>query len=196
MSNLFKANEAGTDAVLKTGRLFDVNGMAIHQSAYVNSPAIGSLVASVNATGYPVGATDLTCTYTSGSSAIGDIITIGTDPNKYVVQNVLSGAGVLKIAAPGLRQAIPASAQTITTLAKSTQNMAFHSSAIQLLTRQPAMPDGGDIADDVFVLTDPNSGITFQIARYKQYRQVSYEVGLAWGVKLIKPDFAAILLGK
>jgi hypothetical protein len=44
------------------------------------------------------------------------------------------------------------------------------------------MPEGGDTADDVMNVTDPVSGITFQIALYRQYRQVRYEVGLAWGV--------------
>jgi len=81
MSNLFKANEAGSDEVLKTGRLFDINGMAIHQSANINSPTIGNIVASVNNAGYAVGATDLTCTYTSGASVIGDVITIAGDTN-------------------------------------------------------------------------------------------------------------------
>jgi hypothetical protein len=57
------------------------------------------------------------------------------------------------------------------------------------------MPEGGDTADDVMNVTDPVSGITFQIALYRQYRQVRYEVGLAWGVKEIKPAHAVMLLG-
>jgi hypothetical protein len=36
-------------------------------------------------------------------------------------------------------------------------------------------------------VTDPVSGITFQIALYRQYRQVRYEVGLAWGVASVQP---------
>ena len=34
-------------------------------------------------------------------------------------------------------------------------NMAFSRNAIHLVTRTPAMPEGGDDADDVFELTDP-----------------------------------------
>ncbi len=44
----------------------------------------------------------------------------------------------------------------------------------------PGNAKGGDTADDVMNVTDPVSGITFQIALYRQYRQVRYEVGVAW----------------
>ena len=53
----------------------------------------------------------------------------------------------------------------------------------------------GDTADDVMNVTDPVSGITFQVALYRQYRQVRYEVGLAWGVASIKPEHGCVLLG-
>lgn len=59
----------------------------------------------------------------------------------------------------------------------------------------PGMLQGGDRADDVTVVTDPVSGISFQVAVYREYRRVRYEVGLAWGVKLIKPEHVAILMG-
>ena len=49
--------------------------------------------------------------------------------------------------------------------------------------------------DDVMNVTDPISGITFQIALYRQYRQVRYEVGLAWGVSSVKPAHGCLILG-
>ena len=106
-----------------------------------------------------------------------------------------SASTALVIAEPGLRQAIPASATVITTIAQTKRSMYFDRSAIALVTRAPAMPEGGDQADDVIEVVDPISGLAFQVAMYRQYRQVHYEVGLAWGVKAIAPRHIALLIG-
>jgi hypothetical protein len=45
------------------------------------------------------------------------------------------------------------------------------------------------------LMTDPRSGITFEVSMYKEYRQVHFEVALAWGVSAIKPEHMAVLLG-
>jgi len=57
------------------------------------------------------------------------------------------------------------------------------------------MPEGGDMADDKMMITDPRSGLAFEVAVYRQYRQVKYEIALAWGVAMTKPDHAVIMLG-
>jgi hypothetical protein len=74
-------------------------------------------------------------------------------------------------------------------------NLAFHRNAIALLTRVPQRPVEGDMADDVMIVTDPNTGISYEFAVYKQYRQVRYEVSVAWGYKVVKPEFVCTLLG-
>ena len=73
--------------------------------------------------------------------------------------------------------------------------MFFHRIAFVLASRAPAMPVGGDEADDVMNVTDPVSGITFQVAVYRRYREVKYEIGLAWGVGVANERHSGILLG-
>jgi len=194
-SVLFKVNEAGTDALLRQGIIGLLEGFNLHTSAQVVTPAIGTGSGYLvnNGAGYAVGATAITLDTGTGTVLAGDVVTFAGDTNKYVVATALT-ATVVTLAAPGLRQTL-ADNVAMTVVAASAKNMAFSKSAIQLITRAPAMPEGGDQADDVIEITDPNSGLAFQVAVYRQYRRVKYEVGLAWGFELIKPAHVADLLG-
>lgn len=199
-ASLFKANEAGSDEMLRTGAIGVVEGWNVHTSAQVaKAVAVGTGdSATTNTAGYAVGATSITLAAAgTGTILAGDVISIAGDDEKYVVTAgaaAVSGA-TITIAEPGLRQAIPASAKAITVVGSATRNMFFHRSAIQLATRAPAMPEGGDAADDVMVIQDPVSGIAYEFCVYKQKRQVRWEVNLAWGVEMIMPRYAGILLG-
>lgn len=75
-------------------------------------------------------------------------------------------------------------------------NAALVKGALQLLARAPAVPAGGDSALDRMYVTDPVSGLVFEVTMWGGYRQVHIEVALAWGVKLIKPEFVSILMGE
>jgi len=127
-----------------------------------------------------------------------DVLTIAGDSNKYVVVTGdadISNGGTVVIQAPGLRKAIAASATNITLSAASTRSMAFDRGAIALATRAPALPAQGDSAVDRMLITDPISGLTFEVSMYAQYRQMQYEVALAWGVAAVKKEAIALLLG-
>jgi hypothetical protein len=76
-----------------------------------------------------------------------------------------------------------------------TANLAFHCSAIKLATRAPAVPSAGDSATDRMTVSDPQTGLSFTVSEYAQYKQVLYEIGIAWGVACTKPEFVALLLG-
>lgn len=199
-SGLFKANEAGSDELLRTGRVGQVEGWDIHTSAQVKQIAAGTAAAATtNAAGYAVGAQVVTLAAVgTGAFIAGDIIKFAGDTNMYVLESgdaSVADGGSIKLAAPGLMQAIPASATAITLIAAAPRNMFFQRAALQLATRAPAMPEGGDSADDVMLVTDPVSGITYEFALYKQKRQVRYEVNLAWGVAAPNPHLGGILLG-
>lgn len=190
--------DAGSDSILRQGVLLDVNGMPIRESAQVNTSVAGTSANAVSAGAHVVGQTALTLKASgTGTIVAGDVITFAGDTNKYVVATGVAAVsgGALVIAAPGLRVAQNAGDKAITITAASARNMAFNRSAIVLASRAPARPSEGDMATDVIVITDPRSGLSMEFAMYKGYRKVRYEVGLAWGVKNIKPEHTALLLG-
>jgi hypothetical protein len=195
--NLYRANEAADASLLRQGVLSDLMGFEIRESAGVARPTVGTVSATANATGYPVGSTAITLSSAAVALVKGDVITFANDTSqRYVVAESLSGTGgVLQIAAPGLRVALPAATQAIAVIASGPRNVAFSRSAVYLATRAPAAPIGGDSADDVTLVTDPRSGLTFEVSLYRMYRQVKFEVAAAWGVVNTKSAHSAILLG-
>lgn len=199
LGQLTKANEAADTSMLRRGVLLDVHGFAIRESAQVKTVLAGTGAASTtNAAGYAVGATVITLAVAgTGTILAGDVITFAGDTNKYVVasgDSDVSNGGTITLAAPGLRKAIAASATAITIIAATTRNMAFARSALAVATRAPALPEGGDSASDRMIITDPISGLSFEISLYKQYRQIQYEIALAWGVAMVKSEHTALLL--
>jgi hypothetical protein len=196
LAQLTKANEAADTSLLRQGVLLDIHGFAIRESAKVpQAVAVGTGASyTTNTAGYAVGATAITLITGTGTILAGDVITFAGDSNKYVVASALSG-GVVTLAAPGLQKAIPASATAVTVVAAATRNVGFDRNAIVLATRAPAIPAEGDMADDAMVITDPKSGLSFEVRLYKQYRQIRYEVAASWGVKAVKSAHIASLLG-
>ncbi|MGA8120834.1 P22 phage major capsid protein family protein [Rouxiella badensis] len=198
---LFKVNEAGTSDLLRHGIIGMLEGQMIRNSNAVQAVAKGTGASyTTDTAGYAVGATAITLITGTGTVLAGDTITFAGDANKYVVTSGISAPGVVTIAAPGLRVAVAASATAVTVGAAATSNLSFSSSAIQLITRSPQMPIGPDgkamdMAEDVIQVTDPVSGIVFDIAVYRQYMQLVYHVRLAWGCQAIKSNHIALLLG-
>lgn len=193
-------DQSGTTSILRQGILLDVNGVAIRESAQINTFTKGTgSSATTDAAGYAVGATVITLASAgTGTILAGDVITFAGDTEKYVVLSGdadVSGGGTITLALPGLRTAITTSATAITLVATSARNMAFSRSAIILAQRLPALPDGGDLAIDRTTIVDPNSGLTFEIAMYAQYRQMQWEISAAWGQKTVKVEHTALLLG-
>lgn len=196
LTQLTRANEAGSVMTLRDGELLDIFGMSLKESAGVASVTKGTGASyTSNTAGYAIGATDITLITGTGTVLEGDIVTFAGDTNKYIVKTGVAAAGTITLAAPGLKQAIPTSATAMTIVATSVRNVAFSQSAVVLATRAPALPANGDSAEDRLTVTDPRSGISFEVAMYAQYRQVQYEVSAAWGAKCIKRAHAAVLLG-
>jgi hypothetical protein len=197
---LWQANTAGNVDLLRRGVLLDLMGFAIRESAGVKTHTPGGATGTLVdlKAGYAKGLTAVHVDTVTGTWSAGDILTnakTGRDTSKYVVATGLASAeGDLVLANPG-NQVAWVNNDPLSCGAAYAANLAFSKSAIALMTRVPAMPAGGDAADDVTVITDPVTGLSFQVAMYRQYRQVAFEVGLAWGVKAVKSEAIAILLG-
>jgi hypothetical protein len=204
LTQLTKANEAADTDLLRQGILHNIHGFNIRESAQVKQAVAAGAMASATSSSaaFTVGQTVIPlATAGTGVVSAGDIITFANDTNKYVVASVsFAGANPasgdsITLAAPGLQKAQGVATRAITVVAASTRNLGFAKSAIVLATRMPALPDGGDLAIDRTTITDPRSGMSFEVAMYAQYRQMQYEISAAWGVKMVKAEHAAILLG-
>lgn len=199
-SNLYKVNEAGDGgSLLRQGLLGNLFGFNLRESAQIQTTTKGTASsATTDNAGYAVGATVLTLASAgTGTILAGDIVTFAGDSNKYVVASGdadVSNGGTITLAEPGLRVAMSAATKAITVFGTCARNTAFSRNAILLSTRLPASVQG-DLATDRQVITDPNSGISFELSMYPGDRMVHYEVGICWGVTVIKPEHLAIIVG-
>jgi coat protein Gp5 len=196
--NLTRANEAGGDTLLRQGILLDIFGMAIRESAQVklHTPGTGAAHLVNDATGLVAGETAIAVDTGTGTILAGDAISFTSSTNviKYIVATALA-AGSFTINRPGIVGATVPDNNALLYNTAYRANMAFHRSAMVLAVRPPAVPEEGDMAVDRMLVTDPRSGLTFEVAKYLQYRRVRYEIAAAWGVANIKPEHTAILLG-
>jgi len=192
----------GQDSMLRQGVLLDTAGFAIRESAAVVSTGTNIITGDVTVTALEaIGQTTINVTTAAGaavSGVAGDFITFAGDSEKYTLAaDVTIGAsttGDIVLNAPGLRSAAAATT-VISGVAASDRNMGFSRSAIALATRAPALPEQGDSAVDRMIITDPVSGLSFEVSMYLQYRQVQFEVAIAWGVKAVKKEHIAVLIG-
>lgn len=188
------AADAGGDSILRQGVLLDINGMAVRESAQIKYHTAGSVSGTLASLARDPGTTVLTTSADYSATLLaGDVVTFAGDANQYVITSV--SASAITIGAPGLVAGTTTGTKAITVIASTRRNMAFSRNAIVLAQRLPALPDSGDMADDRATITDPRSGLSFEISVYRQYRQVHWEVACAWGVAVTKPEHIALLLG-
>jgi hypothetical protein len=193
LGQLTKVNEAGDESLVRRGVLLDLHGFAIRESAQIQAHTKGTGTSWVVNGSHAIGATTIAVKSGSGTILAGDVIVFQGDTNKYVVTTALAN-GLLVIGAPGLL-ATHTDGQTITVGDSFTANVGFRRQAVLLATRLPVTPKEGDLATDTQVITDPLTGISFELAWYPGYMMGVYHLRVAWGVKVIKPEHMAILLG-
>ncbi len=191
---LFRANEAGTDAMLRDGTLTKLEGFGIHQSGQVMQLTKGTGASYVTSGSTAAGVNSIALVTGTGTVNAGDVVTFAADSNnKYVVTGGVSAPGTVTIGAPGAQMVIP-TANALTVGNNYTPLVAFDRGAIVLATRAPALPPGGDSATDVIEIQDPISGLGFQVAEYRQYGRIAYDIRIAWGCAAVKSNHIATLL--
>jgi len=193
---LTNVNQAGENTLLRRGVLSNLFDYAIRESggfAPVNPGTQTSLTLSADA---PKGASAIAVTALTGTLNIGALIVIA---GKYytLTAPALAGATTLQIS-PSLHEDV-ASDVTGTILSSYLPNVAFSRDFIYLAARTPSMPNqvngaGGTLLD-MTTITDPASGLTFQVCLFDRYRQIAIEIGLAWGQKAVNKRHGLLLLG-
>jgi hypothetical protein len=202
IANLYKVNEAGDSNLLRNGVLGQLYGFDLRESAGISSATAGAMASATSTSAaFTVGQTVIPlATAGTGVVAAGDIITFANDTNKYVVASVsFAGANPasgdsITLAAPGLRIAQGAATRAITVFATSARNVALSRNAITLATRLPKF-QAGDACADRATITDPVSGLSFELTMWPGQRMVKYEVAIAYGMSVIKPEHLAIIIG-
>lgn len=194
-ANLFQVYSSGDSAMLRQGVLGNLYGMDVRESAGVQPVTAGTGASyTTTAAGFAVGTTSIPLITGTGTILAGDIITFAGDSNKYVVTTGVAAPNTIEIAAPGLRVAMSAATKAVTVFATSTRNIALSRNAITLATRLPKF-QANDLAADRYVVTDPRTGIAFEITMWPGQRMVKYEVSIAYGMSVIKPEHLAVIVG-
>jgi hypothetical protein len=195
IANLYKVNESGDSGLLRNGVLGSLYGFDLRESAGISSATAGTGASyTTTSAGFAVGTTSIPLITGTGTVLAGDIVTFAGDANKYVVAAGVSAPGTITLAAPGLKVAMSAATKAMTIFGTSARNIALSRNAITLATRLPKF-QAGDQAADRYVMTDPNTGISFEITMWPGQRMVKYEVAIAYGMSVIKPEHLAVIIG-
>lgn len=203
IGNQARADVIGSNvgSLQQQGILLNIAGCKIRESAQIKAHTKGTGASSTtNAAGYALASTTLTLASAgTGTILAGDVVSFAGDTsNAYVVNtgdSDVSNGGTIVLNNPGIRVAMSAATKAITVGNSYAANLAFDRSAIHLLARIPVIPAGGDQAADEFIMVDPVSGLPFRIAMYKGYMANQIAIQIAWGVKAVKPEHIAILMG-
>jgi hypothetical protein len=185
--------QAGSDSERRTGLFLPQSGFNISESAAITSKTKGTGASyTSNTAGYAVGATSITLITGTGTVLAGDVVTFAGDTNKYVVASGVAAPGTIVLAAPGLRQAIPAAATAMTVGNNFVANIAMERSAVVGIIRPPLIPANPTISQ---VLVSDAMGMTYLLVDAVGDGMRTIRLHLAWGFKTVNPEFSAIVLG-
>lgn len=189
-----QAYAAGSDTERRSGRFLPQYGFNIVESAGLVKHSAGdgntvtAGVVSKGLTTIPVASA------TSGGIKAGDIFTINGKPAKYVshtTEATLSSSTPITIAKPGALEAF-ITGKALAIGADYSPNFAFERNAIVGILRPPLIPDNPTISQ--MPISD-DRGMSYLLLEIAQYGQITWELHLAWGFRVVQPEFVMTLLG-
>ena len=190
LTQLQKINEAGESSLLRRGVLGDLFGFALRESAGMKHTSGAATGYYTNSASLAIGDTEIAIDTGSGAFNQGDLIKFADDDNYYVVKAYTTG----KITIYGGLKTNVGDNKAITT-SNYKPNACFARGSIILANRVPYVPANGDAAIDRQIITDPVTGIPYELAVWGGAYQNSVTIATAWGVKNIKPENTVALLG-
>lgn len=182
------------------GRKYGIDWVAddavvTHTAGTLATP--GGIVGSTTAIG--ASAIDIQSASAQGNINIGDIFTIAGDTQTYVakatVSAIVSGTAQSVSIDPPLKVIASANA-AVTFKASHVVNLVFHRDAFAFANR-PLVSSSTDLqlGSRIMSMTDPQTGITLRLEVSRQYKQVTWELDILWGAKLVRPELATRLAG-
>jgi hypothetical protein len=191
-----QAFAAGSDAERRSGFVGRQYGFAVKASAGIqlhDSTAATSYALDVT-TSIPVGTTGLVTKTGTDAVAVGDAFHLASDTGNIYIANALdalSSTRLITIGRPGTR-AVYLNNATLTFKGDYTPNLAFERSAIVGIMRPPVIPANPVINQ---MTVSDGKGLTYLFLEIAQYGQITWEMHLAWGFKVVNPEHVAVLIG-
>ena len=208
-------NDVGNSETIIEGSMGKRFGFNIQADAYVPTHTSGKVGGEAGgktivkaATAHAVGVSAVTATVGSTNAMAllkGDIITFAGHSQTYVLTANASGAAAsdvtlnisptLQVALAGSEVITGASGAGYTSGTNHVVNLGFHRDAFGLAIRAPG--DGlkeWNIGDSL-TLPDPETGLIFRLELVREYKQLMWDLDALWGTNLIRPEYAARLLG-
>lgn len=187
-----QAYQAGNDAERRSGDLLRQFGFSITESAGISTHTKGTGASYVTSGATAPGVRDVALVTGTGTVLAGDVVTFAADAaNKYVVNTGVTAPGTISLGRPGARATI-ATANAMTIGNNYQPNMAFERNAVVGILRPPMMPVNPTM--EQLTISD-DAGMSYLLVQIAQYGQLTWELHLAWGFKVVQGEHVMLVMG-
>ena len=193
----------GDGSPIREGEIGRVLGADFYMNQNVPTHTRGTLTGSplVNDASYTVGETtvDIDAGSLTGTVVVGDVFTVAGDTQQYTVTANATAAtnAIAGMAFTPASKVAWADDAAITFVASHTVNLAFHRDAFAFASAPLADSaiDTAELGQPQSIIRDPVSGLVIRLTAARQFMQTTFYFDMLYGVKLVRPELAARILG-